>query len=66
MEKFRNEITAQHNYYRNQHQTGNLERDIELERIAQDAAEHMVEINNFYFTSETYNGDYIGKNIFYS
>ena len=26
----------------------------------------MVEINNFYFTSETYNGDYIGKNVFYS
>ncbi len=66
LEKFRNEITAQHNYYRNQHQAGNLERDTELERIAQDAAEHMVEINNFYFTSETYNGDYIGKNVFYS
>ena len=65
LENFRNAITDRHNYYRNQHQAGNLERDPELERIAQEAAEYMVEIDNFYFTSATYNGEYIGKNIFW-
>ena len=65
LENFRNAITNRHNYYRNQHQAGNLERDSELERIAQEAAEHMVEIDNFYFTTATYNGNYIGKNLFW-
>ncbi len=66
LETFRNEITAQHNLYRSQHQVGDLERDDELERIAQKAAEYMVEIDGFYFTTDTYNGKYIGKNLFYS
>jgi hypothetical protein len=26
----------------------------------------MVSINNFYFTTETYNGKYIGKNLYFS
>ena len=65
LEAFREQVTARHNYYRAQHQAGDLERDSELERIAQAAAEHMVEIDNFYFTTETYNGQYIGKNIFW-
>lgn len=66
LETFREQITDRHNYYRAQHQVGNLQRDSTLERIAQDAAKHMVEIDNFYFTTETYNGQYIGKNLFWS
>lgn len=66
LETFREQITARHNYYRAQHQVGNLQRDSELERIAQAAAEHMIEIDNFYFTTETYNGNYIGKNLFWT
>ena len=65
LEAFRIQVTARHNYYRAQHQVGNLQRDAELERIAQTAAEHMVEIDNFYFTTETYNGKYIGQNLFW-
>ena len=65
LEVFRLQVTARHNYYRAQHQVGNLQRDSLLESIAQAAAEHMVEIDNFYFTTETYNGQYIGKNIFW-
>lgn len=65
LEPFRVQITERHNYYRAQHQVGNLERDSELERIAQAAAEHMVEIDNFYYTTETYDGQYIGKNLFW-
>ena len=65
LEAFRLQATARHNYYRAQHQAGNLQRDSLLESIAQAAAEHMVEIDNFYFTTETYNGQYIGKNLFW-
>lgn len=65
LEAFRIQVTERHNYYRAQHQVGNLERDSELERIAQAAAEHMIEIDNFYYTTETYNGQYIGKNLFW-
>ena len=65
LEVFRNEITARHNYYRVQHQVGNLERDDELERIAQEASEHMVEIDNFEYPTAKYNGKSIGKYLFY-
>ena len=65
LEAFRLQVTERHNYYRAQHQVGNLQRDSLLEGIAQRAAEHMVEIDNFYFTTETYNGQSIGKNLFW-
>ena len=65
LEVFREEITARHNYYRVQHQAGDLVRDSELERIAQEASEHMVEIDNFEYPSEKYNGKSIGKYLFY-
>ena len=65
LETFRNEVTAKHNYYRNLHQVGDLERDSVLETIAQDASDYMVEIDSFSYPSETYNGNYIGKCLFY-
>ena len=37
LEKFRKEITERHNYYRKEHNVGELERDSELEKIAQNA-----------------------------
>ena len=36
LEKFRNEITERHNYYRKKHNVGELERDSKLEKIAQE------------------------------
>ncbi len=48
MEKFRKEITERHNYYRKEHNVGELERDSELEKIAQNAAEYMSEIDSIY------------------
>ena len=66
LETFRNEITDKHNYYRNLHQVGDLERDSVLETIAQESAEYMAEIDSFSFPSATYNGNYIGKSLFFS
>lgn len=65
LEIFREEITERHNYYRAQHQVGNLVRDSELERIAQEAAEYMIQTDSFYFTSEKYYGKSIGQNLYY-
>ena len=65
LEKFRKTILNKHNYYRGLHQVGSLQRDATLETIAQNAAEHMVEIDNFYFTTEKYNGKSIGQNLFW-
>ena len=65
LEKFRNEALARHNYYRAQHNAGDLVRSAKLEKIAQDAAEYMVETNKWYFPEETYNDDYIGSSLFW-
>ena len=66
LETFRNEVTAKHNYYRSNHQVGNLVRDTQLENIAQEHAEYMAQADSFSFPSSTYNGEYIGKNLFFS
>ena len=65
LEKFRKSILEKHNYYRNLHQVGNLERDSTLESIAQKTAEYMKQIDNFYFAKDKYNGKPIGQNIFW-
>lgn len=66
LEKFRKEITERHNYYRKQHNVGELKRDSELEKIAQDAAEYMLEIGSVCPTDEKYNGEYISQSLFYT
>ena len=66
LESFRDQITARHNLYRSQHQVGNLVRDADLHRIAQNAADDMAEAQSFIFTSEKYNGKSIGQNLFKS
>ena len=66
LEKFRKEITEKHNYYRKQHNTGELERDSKLEKIAQEHAEYMLETDSISFTSKSYFGEKIGQNLFYS
>ena len=65
LEIFRKSILDKHNYYRSLHQVDYLERDSTLEKIAQNAAEKMIEIDNFYFSKEKYNGEAIGQNIFW-
>ena len=65
LETFRKAVLNKHNYYRGLHQVGNLQRDSTLEKIAQNAADHMKEIDNFYFTTEKYQGKSIGQNLFW-
>ena len=66
LEQFRNDALARHNFYRAQHNAGDLVRSAKLERIAQEAAEYMVKINNFYFPEATYNNKPIGMNLFWN
>jgi uncharacterized protein YkwD len=66
LETFRNECTERHNYYRNKHQVGNLVRDTQLEKISQEHAEYMADLDDFTFPDATYNGEYIGLNLFYA
>ena len=66
MEKFRKEITERHNYYRKKHDVGELKRDSGLEKIAQDSAESMLELNSVYPNEQKYNGEYISHNSFYT
>ena len=65
LENFRKSILDKHNYYRNLHQAGNLERDATLESIAQKTAEYMKETDNFSFATDKYNGKAIGQNLFW-
>ena len=57
---------TRHNYYRKKHQVGDLSRDSGLEGIADRAAAIMKQTSNWYFTDETFNGGYIGQNLFWS
>lgn len=65
LEQFKEDVTRRHNVYRIQHQAGELERDPLLEKISQEAAEHMLEIDDFYLPTDKYNGDLIGMNLFW-
>ena len=65
LEKFRKAILTKHNYYRQLHQVGNLERDSTLESIAQKTADYMKENDNFSFATDKYNGKAIGQNLFW-
>ena len=66
LEKFRNEITERHNYYRKKHNVGELERDSKLEKIAQEVVENMANIDSIYYTSEKYNEETIGQSFYYN
>ena len=65
LEKFRKEMTEKHNKYRKEHNAGELERDSKLEKIAQENAENMLETDSTFYTTEKYDGEKVGQNIFY-
>ena len=66
LEKFRDEITERHNYYRRQHGAGEVERDSELEKIAQNSAKEISEYKGIDIkkTTEKYEGKNICESIF--
>jgi uncharacterized protein YkwD len=63
LETFKLDAFNIHNYYRNQPQAGNLERESTLERIAQENSEYMIQTKRFHFTEEKFNDKYIGENL---
>ena len=64
LEAFRKEITERHNYYRKRHHVGDLERDSNLEEIAQISAEYMLETDSISYFDEKYIGDFLFKVFF--
>ena len=66
LEKFRDEITEIHNYYRKLHGVGEVERDSELEKIAQNSAKEIAEYEGIELkkTTEKYEGNNVCENIF--
>ena len=66
LEKFRDEITERHNYYRRQHGVGEVERDSELEKIAQNSAKEIAEYEGIDIkkTTEKYEGKNVCESIF--
>lgn len=53
-----------HNYYRAQHQVGNLALLSALTTMAQASANDMAAKNTFEHTGKTYNGNYCGENLY--
>ena len=64
LEAFRKGITERHNYYRKRHHVGDLERDSNLEEIAQISAEYMLETDSISYFDEKYKGDFLGQSVF--
>lgn len=65
LETFREKMIERHNYYRKEHQVEELERNSELEKIAQETAEYMLEFDQIFTTKEKYKGDFLGQSSFY-
>jgi uncharacterized protein YkwD len=66
LETFREDAKKRHNELRADHQVGSLERDSLLEKYALNDAKEMVAKDTYIFTTEKYNGEYIGENIFWA
>ena len=64
LETARKEILSKHNEYRALHQVGDLTRLSDLETIAQNYAETLSASGNFEHSSNKYNGDYLGENLY--
>ena len=64
LEKVREDILARHNYLRAQHQVGKLTRLSDLESLAQTWAEKVAADKKLDHSSDKYNGNHIGQNLF--
>ena len=66
LEKFRNDILKNHNYHRKRHQVANLERNSEIEKIAQDYSHKMASKNSMVPSENIYNNSYLGENLYHA
>ena len=60
LEQIRADILSNHNYHRKRHQVGDLERDSEIEGIAQSYSEYLAQIDEM-----KHSGNGYGENLFY-
>ena len=64
LETIRKNILKNHNYHRNQHKVGDLKRNSELEKIAQEYSEKLASTNTFEHSGNTYKGKPLGENLY--
>ena len=65
LENARAQMLTRHNYYRSQHQVGNLARLSAIETIAQTYSEYLASINTMTHSSNKYNGESLGENLYW-
>lgn len=65
LENARAQILTRHNYYRAQHQVGDLVRLPAIEKIAQNYSEYLASIGKMEHSKNKYNGKSLGENLYY-
>ena len=66
LETIRNNILTNHNKYRKLHQVEDLTRNSEIEKIAQNYSEILAATKSFYHSSNKYQGEFLGENLYSS
>lgn len=65
LESIRNEILEKHNFLRAQHQVGKLERDSQLEFMAQAQSDYLANtLKTLQYKEDKYNGEFVGQNLY--
>lgn len=64
LETIRNDIITSHNKYRKDHQANELIRSSDLESIAQEYSEILVDLSSMIASNNEYKGDSLGENIY--
>lgn len=65
LETIRNEILEKHNFLRSQHQVDKLERDSQLESMAQAQSEYLANtLKTLQYKEDKYNDELVGQNLF--
>ena len=65
LETVRADLLTRHNLYRAKHSAPNLERNSQLDAIAQAYSEKLVTLGYLVHSSNTLNGNYIGENLYF-
>lgn len=65
LDSIRNEILERHNFLRAQHQAGKLERDSQLEAMAQAQSEYLANtLKTLQYKEDKYNDEFVGQNLY--
>ena len=66
LESLRNAILTRHNFYRKQHQVGDLVRNTDIDAISQDYSEKLAASGQFQHSGNKFNGNALGENLYKS